>query len=107
MEQAAWAETLGGTRVRRKGQPGLQPQEVEVWGDCRRGSEDQGFLCALGAGRASVRGLARAQGQRGWRGPGEWGVSVRAGPTRAGRGAGSHGYRDSGSHAPPGSVLVL
>lgn len=60
MEQAAWAETLGGTRVRRKGQPGLQPQEVEVWGDCRRGSEDQGFLCALGAGRASVRGLARA-----------------------------------------------
>lgn len=65
LERAAWAQTPGGTRVRGKGQPGLQPQEVEVWGNYRRGRENQGFLVCSRSRKSFGERLGKGSGPAG------------------------------------------
>lgn len=50
---------------RRSGQPGLQPQEVEMWGNFRRGREDWGFLVCSRSRKNFVEGLGEGSGPAG------------------------------------------
>ena len=51
--------------MRGKGQPGLQPQEVEVWGNYRRGREDQGFLVCSRSRKSFGERLGKGSGPAG------------------------------------------